>query len=224
MNNIGFRIFTKYDKPDKELVEKFKSIPVANISDTMGRIYCIDHAIRPFNKVNLLGVALTVKVPLGDNLMFHKAIEMAMPGDIIVVDGEGCMDHSLCGEILYRTAMKKGIAGFLIDGVIRDVESLETLDFSVYAKGVQPKGPYKNGPGEINVPIAIGGQVIMPGDIIIGDQDGVIAIRPHEAESILKLALAHNEMEVVKFKKIKEGKLNKSWVDETLKAKGCTFL
>lgn len=224
MNNIGFRIFTKYDKPDKELVEKFKNIPVANISDTMGRIYCIDHAIRPFNKVNLLGVALTVKVPLGDNLMFHKAIEMAMPGDIIVVDGEGCMDHSLCGEILYRTAMKKGIAGFLIDGVIRDVESLETLDFSVYAKGVQPKGPYKNGPGEINVPIAIGGQVIMPGDIIIGDQDGVIAIRPHEAESILKLALAHNEMEVVKFKKIKEGKLNKSWVDETLKAKGCTFL
>lgn len=224
MNNIGFRIFTNVERPDRALVEKFRGVPVANISDTMGRIYCMDHALRPFNKVPLLGAALTVKVPLGDNLMLHKALEMALPGDVIVVDGEGCLDHSLCGEILYRTAMKKGIMGFLIDGAIRDMESLETLEFSVYARGVQPKGPYKEGPGEINVPVAIGGQVVMPGDIIIGDQDGIIALRPHEAEAILAKAIAHNEMEIEKFKKIEEGTLKKTWIDETLKAKGCAFL
>ncbi len=224
MNNIGFRVYANISRPSRTLVEKFRGVPVANISDTMGRIYCMDHAIRPFNKVGLLGTAFTVKVPLGDNLMLHKAIEMAEPGDIIAVDGEGCMDHALCGEILYRTAMSKGIAGFLIDGVIRDVESLETLEFSVYARGVQPKGPYKNGPGEINVPVAIGGQVVMPGDILVGDQDGIIALRPHEAEGILEKALAHNEMEVEKFRKIEEGTLKKPWIDETLKSKGCLFL
>ncbi len=224
MHNIGFRIFTNIERPSKGLVEKFRDIPVANICDNMGRIYCMDYTIKPFNDVKLLGVALTVKAPLGDNLMFHKAIEMARPGDIIAVDGEGCMDHSLCGEIMYRTAKKKGIAGFLINGCIRDVEALNDLEFSVYAKGVQPKGPYKNGPGEINVPVAIGGQVVLPGDILVGDKDGVVVIRPSDAQELYEKASAHNSMEIDKLKKIEEGTLNKSWVDETLIKKGCEFL
>lgn len=224
MPNVGFRIFTAIHRPDRELIEKFRDIPVANICDNMGRIYALDLSIRPFNKVRLLGPALTVKVPLGDNLMFHKAIDMAQPGDIIAVDGEGSQDHSLCGEIMMRTAIKRGIAGFLVNGCIRDVESIADMPLAVYAKGVQPKGPYKNGPGEINVPICVGGQAILPGDILVGDADGIVVIRPADAADVYLKAAKHNAMEADKFRKIEEGTLDKSWVDETLAKKGCEFI
>lgn len=224
MPNVGFRVFAAIDRPDRELIEKFRDVPVANICDNMGRIYGLDARVRPYNKVRLLGPAFTVKVPLGDNLMFHKALDMAQPGDIVAVDGEGCMDHSLCGEIMMRTAIKRGIAGFLIGGCIRDVESLVDMPLAVYALGVQPKGPYKNGPGEINVPISIGGQAILPGDLLVGDSDGVVVIRKADAPDVLAKALKHNAMEIGKFRKIEEGTLDKSWVDETLAKKGCELV
>lgn len=219
--SVGFRIFKTVHRPQRELVEAFRDIPVSNISDNMGRIACLDTFIRPYNEVKLLGTAITVKAPLGDNLMFHKAIQMALPGDVIVVDGEGDMCHSLCGEIMMSEARKKGIAGFLVDGCIRDVEALPTMNFSVYARGVNPKGPYKNGPGEINVPISCGGQVVFPGDIIVGDLDGVVIIRPEDAEEVLERAKAHHQMEIQKLAKIEENLLDKSWVDKKLKEMGC---
>lgn len=224
MGNIGFRIYTKISRPSKEMIDGFKDIPVANIADNMGRISCVDSYIRPFNDVKMLGPAFTVKAPPGDNLLFHKAIDMAQPGDILVIDGEGDINHSLCGEIMFRYAMSRGIKGFLIDGVIRDAASLKDLDFPVYARGVQPKGPYKNGPGEINVPVCIGGQVVRPGDIISGDTDGVVIIKPEDAEDLLKKSLAHNAMEVKFFQQIKDGTFDRSWVDKTLKEKGCEII
>lgn len=222
--NPGFRIYTKVNRPSKELVEAFRDIPVANIADNMGRISCVDSYIKPFNKVRLLGTAFTVKAPLGDNLMFHKALDMAQPGDIIVVDGESNMNHSLCGEIMMRYAMSRGIAGFLIDGCIRDCEALEKLNFSVFARGVNPKGPYKNGPGEINVPVSCGGQVVFPGDIIVGDTDGVVIIRPADAQHLLEKSVAQNKAEAKTFEQIEEGTLDRSWVDNALKAKGCEII
>lgn len=224
MRNVGFRVFTVIQRPDKALIEKFRDIPVANICDNMGRIYAVDASIRPYNGLRLLGPALTVKTPLGDNLMFHKALDMAEPGDVIAVDGEGCMDHSLCGELMMRTAVKRGIAGFLINGCIRDVEALRDLPLSVYAKGVQPKGPYKNGPGEINVPICIGGQAVLPGDILVGDADGVVVIRPADALDVFEKASKHNAMEVGKKRDIDAGTLDKSWIGEALSKKGCEII
>ncbi len=214
MSNVGFRIFSKIERPEREIIE----------ADNMGRITCVDTYIKPFNEVKLLGTAFTVKAPLGDNLMFHKSIDMAQPGDIIVVDGEGDMCHSLCGEIMFRYAMTRGIAGFLIDGCIRDAASLKELNFPVYARGVNPKGPYKNGPGEINVPVSIGGQAVLPGDIISGDSDGVVVIRPRDAEVMLKKSLAHNQNEVKMFEQIANGTFDRSWVDRTLAEKGCEFI
>lgn len=224
MKKPGFRIYTKINRPAHELVEKFADLPVANIADNMGRISCVDTAIKPFNTVKMVGPALTVKAPLGDNLMFHKAVDMAQEGDIIVVDGEGCMNHSLTGEIMMRTAMAKGIKGFVIDGCIRDVEALQAMNFGVYARGVQPKGPYKNGPGEINVPVCIGGQVVKPGDILCCDMDGAVVIKPADAEYILDAATKHNLMEQQKFAKIASGTLDKSWIDKTLAEKGCEII
>jgi len=193
MGNIGFRIFTAIERPPRELIMRFAGIPVANLADNMGRIPCVDTAIRPFSDAPLLGPAFTVKAPQGDNLMFHKAIDMAAPGDIIVVDGEGDTARALCGEIMYTYAKSRGVAGFVVDGAIRDVYALKGMDFPVYARAVQPNGPYKNGPGEIGVPVCIGGRVIQPGDILLGDSDGLVIISPRDAEDILKKGRAHNE-------------------------------
>lgn len=223
MPNPGFRIMTGIKKPPKSLVSAFEGIPVANISDNMSRLASMSAVIKPFGRPRLLGIALTVKAPVGDNLMFHKAIDIAEEGDVIVVDGQGDMNHSLCGEIMMRFAKKKGIAGFVIDGCIRDVEGLRELDFPVYARGVTPKGPYKNGPGEINVPVVCGGQAVLPGDILVGDWDGIVVIRAEDAEYVLGKAKDHNAMEQRTFQAIEAGTVDRTWVEKTLREKGCEF-
>lgn len=187
MNCVGKRIYTKISRPDLNVIECFRDVPVANISDCMNRMFVMRSCIRPIGKgTRLLGPAFTVKVPIGDNLLFNKALAIAKPGDVIVVDDSGDIDHSVCGDIMYRTAKAKGIAGFVIDGCVRDIDFLAEDDFPVFAIGVTPKGPYKNGPGEINVDIACCGQVVHPGDIIAADQDGVLVIRPTDVPAILE--------------------------------------
>jgi RraA family protein len=208
------------NRTKKEYVEAFRGIPVANIADNMGRISCIDTGIMPYTKIPLLGVAITVKVAPNDNLVFHKALDIAEPGDVIVVDGEGSMAHSVCGDIMYSYAKKRGIAGFVVDGCVRDIDSLQSLQFPVYARGVQPKGPYKNGPGEVNVPIDCGGVVVNPGDIVYGDSDGVVVIREADAPELIELARKHVASEEAIFKGINEGTLNRDWVESTLVANG----
>ncbi|MCL2368491.1 MAG: RraA family protein [Oscillospiraceae bacterium] len=217
---IGFRAYTKVKRAAPELVEAFRGIPVANIADNMGRIACLETGIVPFTEVPLLGTAITVKAAPNDNLMFHKAIDMAQPGDVIVVDGEASLAHSLCGDIMYTYAKQKGIVGFVVDGCIRDVDSLEALAFPVYARGVQPKGPYKNGPGEVNVPISCGGIVVHPGDIVYGDADGVVVIREADAPALIELSRKHVAMEEGIFEGIRTGTINREWVEKTLLANG----
>lgn len=224
MSNIGFRIYTEFDRPEKELVEGFKGIPVANIGDCMNRFACMDARIKPVNKQHILGSAFTVKIRAGDNLMIQKALGLALPGDVIVVDGQGDMVHALMGEIMIRQAKKNGLAGVVIDGAIRDSEALSEMDFPVYAIGCTPNGPYRDGPGEINVPITCGGIVIKPGDIIIGDADGVIVIDPIDALELQKKAKSKLLAETDTFERIENGTLDRSWVDKSLKEKGCEII
>lgn len=226
MANIGCRIYQNFNRPAPELIESFAGIPVANIDDCMGRIACCGSDLKAMNKVPLLGTAFTVKAPEGDNLMFHKALEMAQPGDILVIAAGGSRHRSLCGEIMSMTAIAAGIKGFIVDGCIRDKDEIaEFTNFSVYATGVTPNGPYKNGPGEINVPVSVCGQVICPGDILIGDGDGIVVIKPEEAEELARKARAVSEMETQQKADILSGKgLSKPWLDEKLKELGCEFL
>lgn len=225
MSNLGFRIFTEFERPSRELIEGFMDLPVANLADNMGRISCVDSAIKPFNKGKLLGCAFTVKAPAGDNLMFHKALDMAHEGDIIVVDGGGYMERSLCGEIMMRYSMMKKLGGFLLDGCIRDVEAARDLDFPVYARGVNPNGPYKNGPGEINVPVSIGGQVVFPGDIIVGDEDGVVIVRPEDAKELIEKTKKFNDNETVILSNLNKGiGMDRAWISKALSEKGCEIL
>lgn len=191
MITIGNRIFTEIKRPSRELVEQFRGLPSSNINDEMNRLFCMHDYMKllnPDTAVQLLGTAITVKAPIGDNLFFHEALDLAQPGDIIVVDGGSGCNRSLAGEIMMRFAQLKGIAGFVVDGCLRDLDGAETLTMPVYAKGVTPQGPFKFGPGEVNTPIACGGQVVFPGDILVGDKDGIVVIHRQDAEEVAKVA------------------------------------
>lgn len=189
-SNVGFRIYENFTRPDPKLIEGFRGIPSSNIGDMMNRLYCMDAGISPMNKVDsMVGCAFTVKVPIGDNLIFHRALDLAKPGDILVIDGAGALDRSLAGEIMMTFAEKKGFAGVIVDGALRDLDGIQKMSMPVYARGITPQGPYKNGPGEINVPVCCGGIAVLPGDIIVGDGDGVVVIRPADAPHLLELSI-----------------------------------
>ena len=119
-------------------------------------------------------------------MMFHRAMDLAKPGDVLVVDGRGGTERALAGEIMMRYCISRGFAGVVVEGCMRDSDAVREMDFPVYCKGITPQGPYKNGPGELNVPVCVGGQVIRPGDILVGDRDGIVVIRPEDAPEILK--------------------------------------
>jgi RraA family protein len=224
MSNINFRIYSKIDRPSPELIKSFSGIPVANIGDCINRMSCIDARIRPLNNASLLGTAFTVKTRPGDNLLLHKAIDMAAPGDVIVVDAQGDTTNSITGELMITWMQGRGLAGLIIDGAIRDIGAIKEMDFPVYALGVQPKGPYKDGPGEINVPVCCGGVVIKPGDILVGDEDGVVVIDSQDAPEILEKARAIVAKEVGMMESIKNKTWDRTWVDKTLMEKGCEYI
>lgn len=217
MANIGCKIIKTIQRPDAKLVQLFKGMAVANIDDCMNRTAAVYGTIRPVNKSPLLGTAFTVKVPEGDNLMFHAAMDLAQPGDVIVIDAGGDTSRAIFGELMISYCQKRGLAGVIIDGAIRDFDEIAEMDFPVYAKGATPNGPYKNGPGEINTVISFGGKIVRPGDIIVGDGDGIIIIKPEEAEEIAAATRKVMETEHTIKKNITEhGTYIRPWVEEKL--------
>ncbi|MBQ2896506.1 MAG: RraA family protein [Oscillospiraceae bacterium] len=225
MKNVGCKIVPDFERPNPALVERFRNLPVANIDDSMNRTAAVDPAIKPLNKAKLLGPAFTVRVPEGDNLMFHKAMDMAKPGDVIVIDAGGDGKRAIFGALMISYCKARGIAGAIVDGAVRDAGELSEMDFPVYARSITPNGPYKNGPGEINTPIAFGGKVVCPGDIIVGDEDGIIVIKPEDAEFIADKADKVLDMENGIMKKIQEEcSYVRPWVDEKLAALGCEYV
>lgn len=224
MPNIGFRILPMPARPPKKLIKALAAMVTAHLSDNMNRMVAAGAALRPMHRGGkLCGPAFTVKVAPGDNLMVHKAIDAAAPGDVIVVDAGGELTHAIIGDIMASHAEKRGVAGFVIYGAIRDSAEIGARRFPVYACGVTHRGPYKNGPGEINAPIALDGMVVHPGDIIIGDADGVIAVPLAHAEEVLALAKAQLAKETAMLKTIAAGKADRRWVDELLRQRGCDF-
>jgi RraA family protein len=221
----GFRILPTPQRPARELVAALAEMVTPHLSDNMSRLQGAAAAIRPMHGggAKLAGPALTVRVPPGDNLLVHKAIDIAAPGDVIVVDAAGMLEQAIIGDIMTSLAARRGVAGFVIDGAIRDAAELAARPFPVYARGVTHRGPYKNGPGEINVPVSIGGMVVRPGDIVVGDADGVVAVPQADAQAVLAAAREQKKKEDASLAAIAAGTLDRKWVDETLRAKGCEF-
>lgn len=220
---VGGRIYLKKNEAGLKLLEEFAKIPTANIADTMGRSCALHPRIKLYSKPNApitAGIALTVKSRGGDNLLIHGALDIAKEGDVIIASNEGGVDNrSLMGEIMFTYASYKKLNGLVLDGPIRDVEAAKEMALPIYATGSTPGGPYKEGPGEINVPISCGGISVNPGDIVVMDSDGVIIIPLKDAEMVLAAAQKLQANDEAKVIAAGNGTANRAWVGKTLAAK-----
>ncbi|WP_338490726.1 RraA family protein [Pseudomonas trivialis] len=222
--SIGFRVLHQPRKVAAEWVERYRTVPVANISDSMNRMTAGGASLQPMHsKGVLVGPALTVKARPGDNLMLHHALDIAQPGDVIVVDAGGDLSNALIGEMMVAYAIKRGVAGIVINGAIRDAASIGAGDFPVFAAGITHRGPYKDGPGEVNVPIALGGMVIEPGDLMIGDEDGLLCVPFDQVGEVYDRAYAKHAAEQKQLEQIALGENDRTWVMKSLIQKGCAF-
>lgn len=219
---VGFRILPRHHTVSAELLARLAALPVANVSDSMARMTAAGPRLRPMHRQgSLAGPALTVKARPGDNLMLHKAIDMAVPGDVIVVDAGGDLSNALMGEMMLAHAINRGVAGFVLNGAIRDADAIFRQNLPIWAAGVTHRGPYKDGPGEINLPIAIDGMVIDAGDVILADCDGVLAVPLAEAADVATRAEAKLAAETRQMDEIAAGTNDRGWVDAALRRLGC---
>lgn len=175
-------------RADRALVEGFRDVPAANVSDVQGRQLTMHHAVKPIYRPmpQLLGTAVTVKARPGDNLMAMKAIDEARPGDVLVISSDGEANLSVWGGIMATMAARRGISGVVTDGLVRDVAQTRSVGLVVFATGLTPAGPTKDGPGQINTVIACGNVVVRPGDIVLGDEDGVVVVPREDAAAVLE--------------------------------------
>jgi regulator of RNase E activity RraA len=221
----GFRIRTQWDRLDRAFVDDFAKLPVSVVSDVMSRLASGGTNLRPMHRSGVLaGPALTVRARPGDNLMIHKAIEMAEPGDIIVVDAGGDTTNSLMGELMLAHAIKRGVAGFVLNGAIRDAEAILERNLPLYALGITHRGPYREGPGEIGLPINLGGMIVEPGDLVLGDFDGVVCVSRADLPTVLAGARKKLASEEKQMRQTDDGSVDKSWIDKVLQEKGCVYI
>ena len=178
-------------RPPAEAVEALRPFEAAVLSDTLGRYATMDAGIKPLaDGLRLIGTAVTVKTYPADNLMIHLALKVAKPGDVLVIDADGVTDTSVMGELVAYCAQTQGLAGAVIDGAVRDKAGIRALGWPVFARAAVPNGPLKNGPGSINVPVACGGLVVNPGDIVVGDDDGVVVVPRERWQAVVEAAQA----------------------------------
>ncbi|HYE08659.1 MAG TPA: RraA family protein [Patescibacteria group bacterium] len=218
---VGFRIFNTDRYPDKKKVEELSKYPTPNIADAMGRFRVMDPGMKCVTKGKVIaGPALTVMARPGDNLMPHKAIEIAKPGDVIVINTCGNTNSAVWGELMTYAATKQGIAGLVVDGAVRDSKEINEIGFPVFARNVVASGCDKDGPGEINCAISCGGVVVNPGDIVIASEEGIVVVPLDDAEEVLNATIAVHNRESARIKEIEEGKVIKDDINTILRSKG----
>ncbi len=213
MNPHGWTRNPSAPQADPALLEGMRGVATSLLSDNMARLSGTVGLTAYHRPKPMAGTAVTVRTRAGDNFAIHRSFDFCRPGDVLVIDGGGDLIQALMGEIMATYAESLGVLGLVIDGAIRDVSSIRARDFPVYARGVTHRGPYKNGPGDINVPVVVGGMVVQPGDIVVGDEDGVLAIAPAEAEAVLAAARKQGEREANSLRAIAEGQLDRSWIE-----------
>ncbi len=218
---VGFCVVSDFQRPKRELVEALGELRTPLVSDAMGRFQAMDAAIKPIiTNQRIAGPAFTIKLPPHDNLMLHKSFQYVQPGDVIVIDAQGDTTCAILGDNVSFKCQKLGVAGLVIDGAIRDVADIRDLGFQIFTRGVIPNSPGKNGPGEINTPICCGGVIVRPGDLILGDGDGVVVVPQEIALEVIEKAKAKEAQEAEGRKRNEAGDLSAPWVDEVLKEKG----
>lgn len=222
---IGNRIASRRRRIPADVLEQYRGLPTANISDSLSRMFAGGPSLRPMHGGGqLVGQALTVRTRPGDNLLVHQAIEMAEPGDVIVVDAGGDLTNAIIGELMVAYAAARGVAGIVINGAVRDLAAIRAGTFPVFACGVTHRGPFKDGPGEIDTEISLSGMIVCPGDLIVGDDDGVISVPCADAAEVVRAARARNAAEEETLRAILTGTSRKDWLPGAIQRAGCEFV
>ncbi len=218
----GFRVKVDFTRLPSAFMKNFAEFATPDISDLLNRLYAADSGIRCLTgNHRLCGPALTVKVFPGDNLMVHKSLDVAMPGDIVVIDARASTMNAVAGDLISTKAKHRGIAGFVIDGLVRDLPAIKDLDFPIFARGTTSIGPLHRGPGEIGYPICCGGVVVNPGDIVVADPAGVVFTPQDIAHELVHRLNAYKAANATYLNELRQGRFSNEWVDRLLEAGGC---
>jgi regulator of RNase E activity RraA len=211
-----------FERVAPDIVRQASQFAASILADVAGRRGTMDGRIAPLApSMRVAGPAFTVEVRPGDNLMIHTAMTMAKPGDVLVIDGKADRTCALMGAIMISACRKMGLGGVVIDAAVRDTEELRALGFPVYAVGANPNGPTKYVPGRINWPVSCGGAAVRPGDLIVGDADGIVVIEREKAASLLDAAAQKVADERTRLADIAAGKnLRPKWLEASLRAAG----
>jgi regulator of RNase E activity RraA len=213
MHSAGIQKYPSAPQGDAAIIAALRDIPVALLSDNLHRS-CGSVGLNAYHRpAPLAGTAVTVRTRSGDNLAVLRAFEYCRSGDVMVVDAGGDTSNAVVGGILSFYAASIGLSGMIIDGAIRDIAEISDRNFPVYARGVNHRGPYKDGPGAINVPISVGGMVVRPGDLVVGDRDGVVAFSPEIAISLIEKASVQRAKEEATMQAMREGRWDRSFID-----------
>jgi 4-hydroxy-4-methyl-2-oxoglutarate aldolase len=222
---MGYRSYPEirnhFERTAPELVAAARELPAAILADVYGRRGTLHGRIAPLSPtMKVAGPAITVEVRPGDNLMIHAALAIARPGDVIIVDGKGDQTCALIGEIMTTQAQQAGLAGMVLDAAVRDVEALRANGFPIFSVGANPSGPTKFVPGRVNWPIAVAGVTVNPGDLVVGDADGVVIIERERVAEMIEAGRKKVADEQNRIKGIHEGKLVPGWLKSALQAAG----
>ena len=219
---VPSRVVENFKRPAQAMIDAAKAADVPDISERVGAMYTMDGRIRPAYMPirKAVGPAFTVKVPPGDNLMVKKALQMAAPGDIIVIDARGHENWAVGGANMAVQACRRGVAGMVVDGYYRDMEQLQEMDFPVFLKGVSPSSGPKIGPGEINVPVCCGGVIVEPGDIVAADREGIAVIPQRAVQAVLDMV---KKSKVSLETRLSDDDPQMEYFDELLRYRGCVW-
>lgn len=205
---------------EPDIVDRFGRLTTPPLSDSMERmagamgLHCIGESLKPLAGRAMVGAALTVRTRPGDNLAVHKALDLAQPGDVLVVDARGELVNAILGELMVTYAATRGIAGIVVDGAVRDSRALSDGPIPVFAKGVIHQGPYKSGPGTIGETVTIGGLTVRSGDVVVGDHDGVLVIPRERVHEVLESAERLVAAERASHDLITSGDWHRAFLDE----------
>jgi regulator of RNase E activity RraA len=189
-------VYPEWPRPSRALVQALAAYPPALIGDVRRRMDMMSADIRCLTPGGrLAGSVLPIQVWEGDNLAIHRGLDEAKPGDVLVISGNGVTNRSVFGGILAEICLSKGVTGVIIDGAVRDIEEMNDMGLAVFARGTVPAGPSKNGPGYVGKPVACGNVVCNPGDVVIGDPDGIVVIPQSELDETLQALPGQEDIE-----------------------------
>jgi regulator of RNase E activity RraA len=222
---VALKINRHFERASESIVSHFRSVSTGNICDAQGREGALDYKIKPISKnSSFAGVALTVGTVPKDNLAPWAALDIARPGDVVVISTGEYFASSVIGDVYVGMARNRGVVAIVTDGVVRDVEGITAVGIPVFACGVSPNSPWKNGPGSVGFPIVIGGMTVHPGDIVLGDPDGVVIVSRVKAEEVAEELKAVLAKEAKMEADVRAGKSVPGWLAEAYKAKGVHYI